>query len=101
MRARGEVHEDVHLACVANPSLEGSAHGPARLRAKLEAGAEMVVTQPALIQTNHRAWWGEFNFISTSFLAWAIIMTSCFVYRRGESGATASGARGHLRRDSL
>ena len=36
MRARGEVHEDVHLACVANPSLEGSAHGPGRLRAKLE-----------------------------------------------------------------
>jgi 5,10-methylenetetrahydrofolate reductase len=56
MRARGEVHEDVHLACVANPSLEGSAHGPGRLRAKLEAGAEMVVTQPALIQSNHRAW---------------------------------------------
>ena len=56
MRARGEVHEDVHLACVANPYLEGSAHGPARLRAKLEAGAEMVVTQPALIQSNHRAW---------------------------------------------
>jgi hypothetical protein len=51
-----DVHEDVHLACVANPSLEGSAHGPGRLRAKLEAGAEMVVTQPALIQSNHRAW---------------------------------------------
>lgn len=59
MRTRGEVHEDVTLACVANPSLEGAAADPtARLRAKLAAGAEMVVTQPAqLAPVAHRAWW--------------------------------------------
>lgn len=59
MRERGEVHEDVTLACVANPSLEGAARDPtARLRAKLDAGAEMVVTQPAqLAPAVHRAWW--------------------------------------------
>ena len=59
MRERGEVHEDVTLACVANPSLEGAAGDPtARLRAKLDAGAEMVVTQPAACAPAvHRAWW--------------------------------------------
>ena len=59
MRERGEVHEDVTLACVANPSLEGAARDPtARLRAKLDAGAEMVVTQPAACAPAvHRAWW--------------------------------------------
>lgn len=59
MRKRGEVHEDVALACAANPSLEGAAGDPtARLRAKLDAGAEMVVTQPAACAPAvHRAWW--------------------------------------------
>ena len=59
MRERGEVHEDVTLACVANPSLEGAARDPtARLRAKLDAGAEMVVTQPAMLApATSRIWW--------------------------------------------
>jgi len=59
MRERGEVHEDVTLACVANPSLEGAARDPtARLRAKLDAGAEMVVTQPAMLApATSRRWW--------------------------------------------
>ena len=54
----GRVHEDVTLACVANPSLEGAGDPTARLRAKLDAGAEMVVTQPAACAPAvHRAWW--------------------------------------------
>ena len=58
MRERGAVHEDVTLACVANPSLEGAARDPtARLRAKLDAGAEMVVTQPAAAPATSRMWW--------------------------------------------
>ena len=76
MRKRGEVHEDVALACAANPSLEGAAGDPtARLRAKLDAGAEMVVTQPAACAPAvHRAWWDAVKWnrsiaIATSSLA--------------------------------
>ena len=53
------IDEDVMLACVANPTAEGGEgrEGLARLEAKIEAGAEMVITQPSLIPSRHRAWW--------------------------------------------
>ena len=59
MREAGEIDEDVMLACVANPTAEGGEgrEGLARLEAKIEAGAEMVITQPSLIPSRHRAWW--------------------------------------------
>lgn len=76
LRAAGEIDEDVMLACVANPTAEGGGGGDdnglgtsgttsgtssfatlQRLEAKIEAGAEMVITQPCLIPSRHRAWW--------------------------------------------
>jgi 5,10-methylenetetrahydrofolate reductase len=59
LRAAGEIDDDVLLACVANPTAEGGGDGPARLEAKIEAGAELVVTQPNLVFARHRAWWEE------------------------------------------
>ena len=48
MREAGEIDEDVMLACVANPTAEGGegGEGLARLEAKIEAGAEMVISLP-------------------------------------------------------
>ena len=73
LRAAGEIDEDVMLACVANPTAEGGGGGGGgcgdgpgtsgtssatqRLEAKIDAGAEMVITQPCLIPSRHRAWW--------------------------------------------
>lgn len=58
LREAGEIDEDITIACVANPTAEGGgSDGTARLEAKIEAGAELVITQPALIPSRHRAWW--------------------------------------------
>ena len=60
LREAGEIEEGVTLACVANPTAEGDSRlGMRRLEAKIEAGAEMVITQPSLIPERHRAWWEE------------------------------------------
>ena len=71
LRDAGEIEPDVRLACAANPCLEAlhlltplatsrnreaSVSPSSLLAAKLEAGAEMVITQPSIVPSLARLW---------------------------------------------
>ena len=61
LRDAGDIEPDGRLACVANPCLEAltsrrRASASSLLAAKLEAGAEMVITQPSIVPSLARRW---------------------------------------------
>jgi 5,10-methylenetetrahydrofolate reductase len=62
LRDAGEIDSDVRLACAANPCLEASRLRTPRvspsslLAAKIEAGADAVITQPSVVPSLARAW---------------------------------------------
>ena len=58
MQARGEMDDDVELACSHNPIAD---QGIDRLSQKLGEGATLVVTQPALLANKHAEWWQAFT----------------------------------------
>jgi 5,10-methylenetetrahydrofolate reductase len=53
LRSRGELSEHISFAVAANPQLDGD---PSSLRMKLDAGAEVVFTQPSLLDGRMRRW---------------------------------------------
>ena len=62
LRDAGEIESDVRLACAANPCLEALRLRTRRvspsslLAAKIEAGADAVITQPSVVPSLARAW---------------------------------------------
>lgn len=87
----------VHGECVHAPA--GGSEGVALLEAKIAAGAELVITQPALIPSRHRAWWeaGEDLLtqhscctrfaVTDGFLRLKLLMYRAYIRRRSRDGS--------------
>ena len=56
LRSRGELSEHISFAVAANPQLDSD---PSSLRMKLDAGAEVVFTQPSLLDGRMRRWFDD------------------------------------------
>lgn len=64
MKRSGDVDDEINIACVANPCLEtamGNGIGAISLERKIQAGAEMVITQPEVVPELGRRWREEIS----------------------------------------